>query len=366
MNAPSNLELRMCPECGIAFAPKTTRDVYCCPAHRNAYCRTNPISKTATEPCEVCGTQFIPKYRGHRFCSDQCRYRHRYQLERANPDEIAKNKARSAAWYAAHREEHLARVAARRLANSESAKRKKSEPVPAIEPWLLPCPELDYLPGGFASIQLSNRQVFQHWQLSALHGVMTSLTGPHLPHMPRFALLPWPRGCGWAAYLAEDEAVRALAGREHEIRLGDKMTTIRFGTLVRVKAPRYKPGTYKVRVDAITPVHIRAYGSSMVRITPNSRHLRGTLEGFMPRRLGLNIQPNTVRLELLEGSTSESYVALAGRNREFGRTAGWAGHAIVETNAVGRFLLQCCALGMGYGGKVAFGFGRIRVTEVTR
>jgi hypothetical protein len=299
MNAPSNLELRMCPECGIAFAPKTTRDVYCCPAHRNAYCRTNPISKTATEPCEVCGTQFIPKYRGHRFCSDQCRYRHRYQLERANPDEIAKNKARSAAWYAAHREEHLARVAARRLANSESAKRKKSEPVPAIEPWLLPCPELDYLPGGFASIQLSNRQVFQHWQLSALHGVMTSLTGPHLPHMPRFALLPWPRGCGWAAYLAEDEAVRALAGREHEIRLGDKMTTIRFGTLVRVKAPRYKPGTYKVRVDAITPVHIRAYGSSMVRITPNSRHLRGTLEGFMPRRLGLNIQPNTVRLELL-------------------------------------------------------------------
>jgi hypothetical protein len=154
-----------------------------------------------------------------------------------------------------------------------------------------------------------------------------------------------------------------VAGKAHCLRLGDNNVILHCGPLVRVKAPTYKPGKYRVRIDAITPIHIRANGGTIIRVTPTANHLRGTLEGFMPRRLGLEIPPNTVRLDLVDSHTSEDYVPLAGRIREFGKTAGWIGHVVVEVNAVGRFLLQCCALGMGYGGKVAFGFGRIKIND---
>lgn len=356
MNA--HLSLRMCPECGIAFEPSNYRNVYCSSKCRNAYCRTHPFDRSPRK-CQQCDTEFSPVSDWHVYCSEPCKEKAQYIRERANPAEIEKNKARSKAWYKAHRDEHLSRMRAVRL-----AKTSKEKPVEGIDPWLLPSPELDRLPGGFISLDMRPFQKFEHWQLSSLHGVMTSLTGGHQPHVPRFALLPWPRGIGWAVYVGDDATAEMVAGKTHCLRLGDKTINMMCGPLVRVKLPHYRPGVYKVRIDAITPIHIRAYGSSVVRVAPNSRHLRGTLEGFMPRRLGIDIPPNTVRLELVDGETSQSYVPLAGRIHDFGKTAGWVGGVTVETNAVGRFILQACALGMGYGGKVAFGFGRIRVTDL--
>ena len=365
MNAA--LAVRMCPECGVGFVPVSDRQLYCCQTCRNHCARTTPMDRSVREPCQMCGSLFSPKFRLQKFCSDHCRYKRRYQLERANPEEVAKNKARSRAWYLKNKAEHVKKTTARKNALLRAAPAIRAPVVtvtePAIDPWSLPSPSLDRLPGGFVTIELSSRKTFEHWQLSALHGVMTSVTGPHLPHEPRFALLPWPSGCGWAAYLSQDGDARAVAGKAHVVRLGSSHVQIRFGSLVRVAPKAYAPGRYRVRIDAVTPVHVRSYGSTVVRIHPSARHMRGTLDGFMPRRLGLTIPPGHIALDLVESDFSESFVQLGGR-KEFGMTAGWVGHCIVETNAVGRFLLGCCALGLGYGGKVAFGFGRVRVSDV--
>jgi hypothetical protein len=367
MNALVELELRMCPECGVAFQPVTWNQVYCCPKHKDAWCREHPMDKTTMSPCARCGKLFHPVGGWHVFCSDNCKRIARYERERADPIEVEKNKRRSAEWYQRNKDHHKVKVTEYRKASSEVEQQAvvPETPAPPIDPWSLPSPSLGYLPGGFVSVSLSPERKLRHEQLSCLHGIMTAVTGPHAPHVPRFSLLPWPKGCGWAAYLAEDSTAREVASHGQSIMLDRTDATVTLGPLVRVKAPVYPPGKYRIRVEAITPIHIRAYGSTVIRSTPTARHLRGTLEGFMPRRLGLEVPPGNVALDLLEMSTSQDYVKLNGRVREFGRTSGWIGHVVVETNAVGRFLLQCCALGMGYGGKVAFGFGRIRVTEIT-
>ena len=51
----------------------------------------------------------------------------------------------------------------------------------------------------------------------------------------------------------------------------------------------------------------------------------------------------------------------AGRD---GRVRGWEGSLVIETNAVGRWLLEVAARGWGLGGRVAMTFGRVRVEDL--
>lgn len=320
----------------------------------------------STVTCERCGAVVERKSPQQRFCCDKCRYLWSYyQRDRLSPEFRAANNERCKRWYEAHKAEHIAKVAARKRAANVSelspSKRKGEEP----DSWMLPAPELDYLPGGAFTLDLRPRHKFPHHQLSALHGIVTAITGPHHPTKPQFALVPWPCGCGWAVYVEDIETARMVAGKMHAVRF-DGNATLHCGPLMRIKAPSVATGLHRLRIDALTPVHVRSSGGTVLRLVPTSSNLRGTLEGFLPRRLGVSVPPGSVALRVLEDCTRTDRVDMRGNGAKLNGCPGWVGHVIIETNAVGRWLFECAALGLGYGGKVAFGFGRIRVTDLRK
>lgn len=69
--------------------------------------------------------------------------------------------------------------------------------------------------------------------------------------------------------------------------------------------------------------------------------------------------PSEATMALLERGTHPEWTQMGGK---YGATAGFTGHLIVECNAVTEWLLRCCET-IGLGGKTAFGFGRVRVTD---
>lgn len=312
--------------------------------------------------CLYCSRQFERKAPHQLFCCARCRYLHR---DSHRAEYRAENNERCKRWYAEHRDEHIAKVAARRRAQQVTettpSKRKGEEP----DSWMLPAPALDYLPGGAFTLDLRPRHKFPHHQLSALHGIVTAITGPHHPTKPQFALVPWPCGCGWAAYVEDLDVARTVANKMHAVRF-DGNATLHCGPLVRIKAPRVVTGLHRLQIDALTPVHVRSSGGAVLRLVPTAANLRGTLEGFMPRRLGVSVPPGSVALRVLEDNTHQDRVDMRGNGAKLNGCPGWVGSVVIETNAVGRWLLECAALGLGYGGKVAFGFGRIRVTDLRR
>jgi hypothetical protein len=70
---------------------------------------------TAEVTCEVCGVT-VPRVQPHqRRCgAAKCRKRGQYLAARNKPGFVDANRARSREWYERHKEEHIARVAARR------------------------------------------------------------------------------------------------------------------------------------------------------------------------------------------------------------------------------------------------------------
>jgi hypothetical protein len=252
-------------------------------------------------------------------------------------------------------------VSARRAATRTVATCEQIETA-ITDPWKNEAPSIKHLPGGAFTLDLRPRFKFAHDQLSALHGMMTAMTGPHRNHIPVFSLFPWPSGCGWAAYIGDNDIARQVAGKAHGVQFNDGPATMHCGPLVRIKSPIVPAGEHIVTLETVTPVHIRAYGSTVLRTKPCSNHLRGTLEGFLPRRLGVEMPLGTVALEMLENETHQESIWLRGNGQKLGGVAGWVGRIRMRVNAPGRWLLECASLGLGYGGKVAFGFGRVRVT----
>jgi hypothetical protein len=295
--------LRKCPECGIEFEPKSAQHTFCCELHRWKY-------RDARDPCR-----------------------------------IANNRRRCSAWAAKHRN------------------------VKSSNPWLLGAPPFeDHIPGGAMEMHFDERITFEHRQLSALHGIVTSITGPHERNVPKFSLIPWHNGCGWGLYLRSDEQARELANTVHTVRLGSGMGTLRLGTLYRFRSPKItRRGHRHIRIDAITPVCVRCTNGSdstyRLYTAPTGGNLRSTLAYMTPMRIGLLVADATVKLELVSRETIPATLSLAGRDGRLGNMRGWTGHCIVDTNAVGHWLLAV-AERIGFGGTTSFGFGRIRVTAL--
>lgn len=232
------------------------------------------------------------------------------------------------------------------------------------EPWLYGPPIYPaYLPGGGLELYAETplKWPLEHRNVRGLHGAVSGLIGEgHDPSTPRFSLVPWHRGIGWGLYVDSAEALSRLAGTHHSVRIYEQVVSVRIGGAIRIKAPVVgRRGRRKLRVDALTPVCTRETGGS-THLRANGPNLLSTLCAWLPRRLGLVLADDDARLDLL---AHETHVARVPIGSKYGTVSGWTGHLTVECNAVAEWLLRAAET-LGLGGRVAFGFGRIRVQQI--
>lgn len=193
----------------------------------------------------------------------------------------------------------------------------------------------------------------------ALHGMVSTVIGkPHDPLLPGFVLIPWPRGCGWSVYVPDDTTALELAGRVFEARLFDRPASVRFSGLHRVKVPEVRRGRQTLVIDTITPVVLRE-GDGALRTKPTAANLKSTLATWLPSRLGVQIESGSVETQVLSCETMPETVPMGGKH---GNVRGFTGQIVLECNAVAAWLIRGAET-VGMGGRTAFGFGRIRVTE---
>lgn len=241
--------------------------------------------------------------------------------------------------------------------------------------WSLGAPSVGhYLPGGAFSLDANPapRRSIELPQARALHGMVTAISGlPHHPTVPMVTLAPWPDGLGWAAYLAVSEAARMTAGRTHEAHLFGRPCSVRCGPLMQLRAPVVSDtGPRDLEVRTTTPLVVRGNG----RLNEHGRHgagsrqraqrvgggaLTSTVCSWMPRRVGVELAPDSTRMEVTAEHGRTRTVRLGGH---LGAVVGWEGSMRVRTNAVGEWLLRCGVL-LGVGARVGFGFGRIEVSR---
>lgn len=294
------------------------------------------------EECAFCGVDFqITSTTGRQFyCSESCKEKAFWLKERQNPAIVASNRARCRAWA----------VTARGVTRSQ--------------PWLLGAPPCaPYLPGGAFALAISPAP---QWAIElrntrALHGLVTTMIGkPHDSNRPGFALVPSGSApSGWGVYVPDPEDALRLSNRSMPGVLFDRPVEARCGNMFRLKAPVVtKRGRRRLRVDCITPVVIRSSGGTIRHTVPCGSNLLSTLATWTPHRLGIAIGDSDAVMQLIERHTQPQWTPLGGK---YGATGGFVGHVIVECNAVSEWLLRCCE-SIGFGGKTAFGFGRIRVS----
>lgn len=351
--------MRMCPECGIAFRTNSENHKFCCPSHKN---RWNAKHGSDTKfpvaaHCEHCGIEFQKLFEWHIYCEDKCKAAAKAKRDLKVPERAERIRARCRNWYDRKRTKKLTEAAEHQLAEQCAVTNLEHESPGFI------IPELDYIPGACVPIALDCGVKFAHWQIACLHGMMTSITGPHAPNNPIFSLFPWNNGCGWAAYFRDLEMARGVAMKTHIVGFNGKESELALGWVVRIKAPKLRHEDSIVRVTTITPVHCRSNGGEVHYTAPTANNIKGTLEAHTARRLGLRPQLGDVQVQLLDSSASPAQVNLGGNGKKLGGLSGWAGSVDLRVNPLGRFLLECAGLGMGLGGKTAFGFGRIKVGE---
>ena len=112
----------------------------------------------------------------------------------------------------------------------------------------------------------------------------------------------------------------------------------------------------------MTPVCVRSHrltGEAVYHTHPTAESLTSALVQYFPARLGLSVPHDSLRLELVSHETEPAHLPVGGK---YGVVHGWEGRAVVEANAVGRWLLHCAAL-VGLGGRTAFGMGRVGVRD---
>jgi hypothetical protein len=204
-----------------------------------------------------------------------------------------------------------------------------------------------------------------------LHGALTSLRDKSHDRYPAWSLSPWM--LGWGVYVADLTEARAWASHGFNLALWDRPTTICFGPLLRLKAPvPPRRGRSRVRIDAITPIVTRSMGGTNPCTCPTNATLRGALNGELIYRLSPTHRHDApgedewtkwvrsrVQIEIVARHTEPAHTPMGGK---YGSIAGWQGYVVVDVNAVALWLLLATERAMGFGGRVAFGFGRIRVT----
>src|SRR5512138_467979 len=142
--------LRMCPECGFGFDPRSHNQVFCgipCKSKWRYHHGNEGFPRPAK--CERCGGDFEQIGDHHRFCSPKCKDQAKHRRDMLVPERVQKNRDRCNRWYQANKSRHQAKVLARRNALRKAP--KCATPISA-DPWLAPAPQLDWIPGAFMPI----------------------------------------------------------------------------------------------------------------------------------------------------------------------------------------------------------------------
>ena len=301
------------------------------------------VSVAEPRRCLQCNEPYQPRALHQLFCSERCRYRCR---DAGSPDTVRRSRERFAAWH-----------------------ERVRGPVKRPNAWLRGAPPYhEHLPGGgFAfTITPALRWPLEVRNARLLHGLWTELSGiPHADTMPMFTLIPTATGrTQWSVWLSDEAVARRLAGRAWPGRIADQSVMVACGQLARPRAPKIaKRGHQRIRIDCLTPVLIRSMGSTVCRVDPTAGNLLSTLAAWLPRRLGLEIGADALRLKITDKRTETVQVDLGGK---FGRVRGFQGWLELEVNAPARWLLEVAGRGLGLGGRTAFGFGRIKVSDAAQ
>lgn len=256
--------------------------------------------------------------------------------------EIA-NRARNARWCAEHR----------------NCKR--------LRPWLAGAPPYDaHLPGMSMAISLDPlpRWPIELRNTRALHGMVTELSGVPHQRWPQWVLRPWQSG--WAVHWMHARGF-AFAGRTVDAVLFDRPTRVTFGPGVRLRSPQVaRRGHARIRLDTITPVARAADGRTVPEVRPSRASMVNTCGDFA-RRIAPSDRwyewvKDRIELDVVDIHTEPAHVPLG---EKYGVVHGWQGSVDLDANAVARWLLISASRMLGFGSRVAFGFGCIRVTEAT-
>lgn len=283
-------------------------------------------------PCRAADCDHPSRPAPAMYCSDRCRWREHERRRRQRPE-----------W----REE-------KRRYNRRTHRRPRTKPLP----WAYGAPAHgDYLPGGALTLRFDPDAGLKLEHTYLLHGLLTKLLGvEHDPLQPRWSLLPWHTGCGWAVYLPDPEDLW-LAGRSFKGRLGHTIGEAVFGPAARIKAPDLdRRGRLRVRVVAVTPVVTRKEGSSVLYTAPGASTICSTLWRKLAPLLGVDVRESEVRAKIIRRHTEARTVQMGGK---YPAQRGWVGEVELEVNAPAAWLLLAAARGPGLGGRTAFGFGRI-------
>lgn len=299
-------------------------------------------SLETTFACEVCGTPAVPREARQRTCgASGCVDRVRYLTKLRDPKQIVERRRQNAEWARVHR----------------GCRREL--------PWLKGVPPYGtHMPGGGVELSVSP---YPRWPVElrntrALHGMITSLVGGHSGRWPRWSLVPWPCTFGWGVYLWEDDVANRLAGATFGASLYDRPVMVTTSPLRRIRAPTVrKRGHQRLRIDAVTPVVIVSEGRRQPHQFGTAKSICDAVGGEFVRRLGvIGVKRDWLMVEEVESDTHPCRTQLGGK---YGAVTGWTGHMVLECNAPAAWLLKCAGL-VGLGTRTAFGFGRVRVSDV--
>ena len=312
--------------------------------------------------CKVCGAPYIPLF-PHGF--------------RESPFAIERTCGKQECKLAAHgtiRCESCGKESVRRRLNQRTcgsprckeSRRARLRGSPVGQAWNLGPPVYgEHLPGAVCTLSVDPRPRWpmEHRNVRALHGMITAALGTgHGLLDPDFALMPVRSRFGWAVYFWDYADAERLGGTDVPAQLFDQRVTLSFGVPWRRKAPKIdKPRGHRLlRIDAVTPVCSQSSGRSEIRTCPTTDHITSALTSNLPRRLRmLDWGAGRLALRLVSHETQPGTIFLGGK---YSVVRGWIGSVVVDTNAVGEWMLRCCEV-IGLGGRTSFGFGRVEVSS---
>lgn len=357
------------------------------------------LGKRSRLACRVCLAPMLTTTARQSTCGKpECRAEHTGQIKawrwHHEPDYRQRIETRWRAWAADHKEE-LRTGGRERMRASRARARGEAPPAPgtppmrktapaAPDPWAAASPEAGtHLPGAWRELVFdpAPHSPIPHTHVSSVHGIVSTAIGQaHDRTRADFVLGQASVRSGWGVYFVDGATARRMSCAPMPgLHLERRPWGVCFGPgIVTPRRPApVAPGRYTVEVTTLSPVVIRRTvdGKILVRIAPTAPSLRASLTGLeFLRRCGLADKdvPAWTRdaaLVLVDHHTRRDAAEVhghwnAGDGAGHGRIVGWTGTVTVEVNAVTLWLLRHAEI-VGLGGRVACGFGQVRVRVLT-